>query len=147
MTIIREYEEKDKDVVKKIISDTVFEIFNQEIQNTDDFKDFKKHYAERDGVLYVAEKNGKVIGTVAIRRESENSARLRRMYLLKECRGKGIGGMLLKKAIEFCKSKNYKKIILSTYPQMKEAIEFYRRNGFTEYARGEDEAIFFEKSI
>jgi GNAT superfamily N-acetyltransferase len=68
------------------------------------------------------------------------------MYIYKEYRGKGIGRKLFEKAFTFCKNNKYNRIMLCTYPQMKEAIKFYKKNGFREFKRKGQE-IYFEKFI
>ena len=72
-------------------------------------------------------------------------ARLKRLYVDMEYRRKGLGQRLLDKVVEFCKSKNYKKIILGTLPEMKEAMGLYEKNGFKEFKR--DKGVYFEKIL
>lgn len=144
MINIRKYEEIDKEKVIKLVHEVLFEIFNAEARNIEDLKKIKEEYFEKGGIFYVAEDDGKIIGTIAVKREN-NIARLKRMFVDKKYRKQKIAQKLLDKTLKFCKSKYYKKIILSTYPQMKTAIEFYKKNGFKEYKRNEQ--IFFEKNL
>lgn len=129
--IIREYEDRDKEAVIKLISEVLFELFNHPPVNIGDLNNIRKWYFDMNGVFYVAEEDNKLVGTAAVFKEKEN-ARLKRMYVLKDYRNKGLGKLLLAKITEFCKSKGYKKIVLSTYPEMKDAIKFYEKNNFKE---------------
>ena len=145
MIRIREYEEKDTSGIAKLVREVLFEIFHTEARNIEDLNRIRKEYFEKKGIFYVAEDDVKIVGVIAVKREKDRIARLKRMYVAKEHRKQKIGQQLLNKVIDFCKHKGYKKIILSTYPQMKQAIEFYKKNGFQEYQRNEQ--IFFEKTL
>lgn len=147
MINIREYKESDREAIIKLVNEVCLEIFNEPAYKIEDLDNIKKEYFGNKGVFYVAEDNGKLIGTIAVK-EKDGSAKLKRMYVAKDYRRKGIGKQLLNKIIEFCRSKGYKKIILSTYPQMKDALEFYKKNGFKEYKDKENhEQLFFERAI
>lgn len=145
MIKIRKYEKEDKERVIKLVRKVLFEIFNTEAENIEDLENIEQEYFENNGVFYVVEDNGKIIGTIAVKKEEDNIARIKRMFIDKEYRKQGIGQRLLDRIIEFCKNKGYKKIILSTHQQMQEAIEFYKKNEFKEYKR--DKEIFFERII
>ncbi len=145
MTKIREYKEGDNRKVVKLINKIISEIFNAGARNIKDLKNIKEEYFEKKGIFYIAEDNGKIIGTIAVKREKSNVARLKRMFVDEEYRNRKIGQRLFNKILKFCKSKGYKKIILSTYPQMRSAIEFYKKSGFKEYKR--DKQIFFERIL
>lgn len=142
---LREYKEKHKEQVIRLVSDCVFEIFGSGPENTDDLKDIKREFFERDGMFWVAEFNREVVGTVGVFREDEKTARLRRFFVKMDFRNKGIGQMLMDKALSFCKEKGFRRIVLTTYAQMKEAIRFYKKNSFTEKDLGKK--ILFEKNL
>ncbi|MEE9525866.1 MAG: GNAT family N-acetyltransferase [Candidatus Woesearchaeota archaeon] len=145
MIKIRGYQEKDTESIIKLVHEILFEVFNAEARNIEDLKNIKKEYFEKKGVFYVAEDDGKIVGTIAAEKETDRIARLKRMFVKKEYRKQKLGQRLLDQLLEFCKKKGYEKIILSTYPQMKAAIEFYKKNGFKEYKRNEH--ILFEKIL
>lgn len=142
---LRLYKNSDKEGIIKLVSDVLFEIFNAEARNIDDLSDIKNEYFSNNGAFYVAEIDGRIIGVIGVRQERDKVARLRRMVVHKEYRKLKIGQRLLNKVFGFCKSRNYEKIILSTYPQMTAALKFYEKNGFKEFKR--DEQIFLEKDL
>ncbi len=146
MLKIREYQEKDKKDVIELISKILFEIFKSKPNYLPDLKNIKRYYFGNKGIFYVAEDNGKVIGTIGVLREKKDVARLMRMYVSRTYRRHGVGQKLLDKIFQFCKNRSYKEIILSTYPEMEAAIKFYKKNGFKEYKR-EGFRIFFKKNI
>lgn len=137
---IREYKDKDKKRVIKTIKEVLYEIFKQKPTKIDDLNNIKKNF----DIFYVVEDNHKIIGTIGLQKHKDKIARLKRLYLKKEYRGKGIGEKLLNRIINFAKLK-YNKIILSTYPEMERAILLYKKNGFKEFKRNEQ--IWFEKRI
>jgi GNAT superfamily N-acetyltransferase len=115
-------------------------------QKLEDLDNIKKEYFDKNGVFYVAEDNGKIIGTIAVKREKGKTARLKRMYVAKRYRKMGVGQRLLSKILKFCRGKGYSKMILSTTAQMAVAINFYKKNEFKRYKTKKGK-IFFEKKF
>lgn len=94
---------------------------------------------------------GKIIGTIAIKNKGNGIAGLKRFYVDKNYRGKGYGSKLADKAINFCRKKKFKKIILDTWSNLDRAMKLYERRGFkiTGENRGSDTRcnIFMEKVL
>lgn len=90
------------------------------------------------GRFWVAVENDKVIGTVAIRDVGKDTAKLNRMFVLKEHHGKGVGQKLLDQAISFAKEHGFKEVILNTHLNMNRAHHFYEKNGFKKVGQTED---------
>lgn len=78
---------------------------------------------------FVVRENGKIIGFVAPGIVNEQR-RIGAIYVLPEAQGKGIGGALLKKSIEWHGRNEDIFLRVASYNQ--NAIDFYRRNGFIE---------------
>lgn len=136
---IRQYKEKDKEQLIKLIEDCLYQIFKVKP---------KKIEWDRKVILYVAEYKGKIIGSVGIKKQINGIARLKKMYVAKSYRRKGLGEKLYRKAESFVKKQRYKKIILSTTPQMREAIAFYKKNGFNYYRTNKKRnQLFFRKEL
>lgn len=142
----RKYKNDDREQVIDLITKTLFEIFKSKPFDLPDLKNIKKHYFDNKGTFYVAEDEGKIVGTIGVLRENKNVARLSRMYVPSKYRAQGIGQRLLNKIFQFCKNEGYTKMILSTYPEMGPAIRFYKRNGFKKYKK-EGTRIFFKKNL
>ena len=75
-----------------------------------------------------------------------DSLEIERIYIQKSFQGKGYGSMLIQKAIEIAKSKNFNKIWLGVWSKNKKAIRFYENMGFTEFDQhifklGDDEQL------
>ena len=107
--------------------DLSFQSFDKEIAS------IRKQYARPEGALFVVYDEGnKPIGCFGIRLFVSGICELKRMYLKKSARGKGIGRQLLDKAIEVAKELNYSSIRLDTLPTMTAAIRLYKHLGFEE---------------
>lgn len=61
----------------------------------DDLVNIIDAYAGSGGEFFVAETEGKIVGTIGFYRVDDDFAQLRRFYVLKKYRGMGIGRKLL----------------------------------------------------
>jgi N-acetylglutamate synthase-like GNAT family acetyltransferase len=137
---IRRYESKDKEQIKKLVENILKEIFNSEPRGLEDLSNIKKHFE----IFLVAEDKTKIIGTIALRKD----VILKRMYVHKNYRNKGLAQKLYDKIEKFTIKKKFKKIKLSTTPQMKFAMSFYKKNGFKKIGKNKKtNQIFFEKKL
>jgi GNAT superfamily N-acetyltransferase len=57
---------------------------------------------------------------------------LRKMYLLKPERGRGLGKFILTTALQIARERGYMKVVLETISPLKEAISLYQKYGFRE---------------
>lgn len=134
--IIRRIEEKDDSAVAAIIRECLIEYGGDHRPDTawaDPYLDyFSKVYVLKNNAYWVAENDeGRVVAGVGIGPINgvEDVCELQKMYCLKEYRGQGIAGELLKTAFEFAK-KHYKRCYLETMDNMDRAKHFYEKNGF-----------------
>lgn len=82
------------------------------------------------GNLWVAEANGKIIGSIAITKSSESIAQLRWFVLDESYHGMGIGKKLMETALNFCKDQNYQHIFLWTVSILEAARHIYQKYNF-----------------
>ena len=87
-------------------------------------------YTPPDGTFIMAKYQNKVIGCVGIKKFKDQSCEMKRMYVIPSFRGKGVGKYLCKYVIEWCRASTYKKILLDTNEEMKEAVNLYHSCGF-----------------
>lgn len=130
---IREYSEKYKDKIREVIGKTLADISvidHSSLPIDDkDLNNIKEIYSGK-GRFWIAFDSNKVIGTVAIKDLGKNIAKLKRMFVLIDYHGSGIGQKLLDHAINFAKNQSFTKIILNTHRLMGRAHQFYEKNNF-----------------
>lgn len=83
------------------------------------------------GVL-VEKKTNIITGTFGLFPTAKHICELRKMYLLKKERGKGLGKFILTAAIQTARERGYTKMVLETISPLKEAISLYQKYGFKE---------------
>jgi len=116
----------------------------------DDLKNIKDVYLDNRGIFVVAEKNGIIIGMGALRKVSADTAEIKRMRVLPENQGKGLGKKLLHLLESEAKKLGYNKLILDTSVKQQAAIHIYKKYGYSEYKRGilgGLETIYMEKNV
>jgi putative acetyltransferase len=133
--------------IKKLILDVLKETgFSFTPKHDKDLDNLKKYYYGKGKVLFVLLKEHDIIGTIAIEKQDNNIARLKRFYLKKEYRGKGLGNLLYKKAEDYAKSKKISKFILNTTVKNKQAILFFQKHGFL-LKKQKKISLFYEKLL
>ncbi|MBI9110227.1 GNAT family N-acetyltransferase [Maridesulfovibrio ferrireducens] len=93
-----------------------------------------KYYKDENKSVYlVATIEGTVVGGSGIApfNNSSDVCELRKLFLLPESRGLGLGKDLTLRCLSFARSKGYKQCYLDTLSCMKSAIVLYENLGFT----------------
>ena len=87
-------------------------------------------YAPPRGGVWIARVDGNDAGCVALRPLDGGAAELKRMYVRRAWRGRGLGRRLGETAIGFARAAGYKAVCLDTLSGMTEALALYRSFGF-----------------
>jgi putative acetyltransferase len=96
-----------------------------------DLSDIESNYIKRGGLFEIIEDSeGNLLGTVGLYPIDEKTVELRKMYFVKDFRGKGFGKKTLKRMIEKAGELGFKKIYLETASVLKVAIGLYEKFGF-----------------
>jgi GNAT superfamily N-acetyltransferase len=102
-----------------------------------DLDDIEGHYRRRGGlfdVMYDSDDAGSpLIGMVGLFPRDAGVVELRKMYLRKCARDRGLGRLLLDRAVNRARELGFSRIELETSAKLVEAIALYRRNGFREF--------------
>lgn len=115
-----------KEYALQLDVDLAFQDFNKELQNIEQI------YSRPSGVLILAYLNDELVGCAGIRKFENTVCELKRMYLRKQVRGKGMGKAFLQKSIALGCELNYTHMRLDTLPTMNQAIGLYEQEGFYE---------------
>jgi GNAT superfamily N-acetyltransferase len=130
--VIRPYAPRDRDAVVRLIGDVLAEFgFASNVGGLErDLADLGARYGGGRAGFWVAEKDGAIVGTVAIRAKDDTTCELKRLYLRADARGAGLGQSLYAHAEAFARAAGYSRIWLDSSRRFETAHGLYRRNGF-----------------
>ena len=98
-----------------------------------ELKEIKTHYSRPDGILIIVQQHAQLsLGCFGIRKLTDEICELKRMYIKKEARGKGLGNIMMIHALQLGQELNYLQMRLDTLPTMSAAINLYEKYGFYE---------------
>ncbi|OEH94181.1 GNAT family N-acetyltransferase [Bacillus solimangrovi] len=131
--MIRVFQQEDRDYV----INSHYEIYNQEYQYDLSFRDFIENsvdgFVERssdDERIWIVENEGQPRGSISIKKVDDHVAQLGLFLVEPVLRGTGYGQRLVQTAIDFCKERGYKSIILWTNSDLVAARRIYEKYGF-----------------
>ncbi|MEO5888434.1 MAG: GNAT family N-acetyltransferase [Anaerolineales bacterium] len=81
-----------------------------------DMDDIQKNYFENGGIFLVLEDGTQISGTGAIRALENNMCELKRLWLLTNYHGRGLGYRMLQELLSFAREKGYERVRLETDP-------------------------------
>lgn len=89
-------------------------------------------YLNTGGEFWVVEKQGKVVGTAGYypAKRGEKGVEIRKMYLLPEVRGQGLGRYLLSELENAIASRGFQEVWIETASVLKEAVKLYESSGY-----------------
>ncbi len=92
-------------------------------------------YAAPSGALYLARlaDGGAPVGCIGVRPHHGSACEIKRLYVRAQARGTGLGGTLIRTAIETARELGYAEALVTTLPDtMPVAAAMYERLGFSE---------------
>lgn len=90
-------------------------------------------YQGAGSMYFVCQENEKIIGGAGIGvlpGASADTCELKKMYILSEGRGRGLGQALLTACLGAARAMGYKRVYIETFNTMIGAMKLYERNGF-----------------
>lgn len=96
------------------------------------YREFQEAGTSPPKRLWIAERAGKILGSVFVipYEGSSETAQLRMLYVEPEARGLGIGTLLVKQAVEFARANGYSRMRLWTQENLASARKIYSAQGF-----------------
>lgn len=146
--------------LQRISKQTFFETFAASNSNEDMEQYLRENFSseklaaelvEKESEFYFAKSGYDIIGYLKVnfgQAQTEvkdpKSLEIERIYVVKEYHGKKVGQVLFAKAIEVAKEHDFDYVWLGVWEKNDNAISFYRKNGFVEFAKhifklGDDE--------
>ena len=137
-----DFSSKTKRFVLEVLSEEGFEY---DALKDVDLDDIKGNYICKGGAFFIFLHNDELIGTSAVRNLGSDTCEIKRLYVKKEYRGKGLGLSLFRTAMDFAK-RNHSCVKLKTDPSLKQAISIYLKHGFI-LIKEENGILYFEKDL
>ncbi len=110
-----------------------------------DIDDFENTYFQNHGTFLVMADDDRIICTGAVRRIDDETCELKRLWLLFDYHGRGLGYRMMQELLTFARTEGYQRMRLETDQiYQTRAFEFYKRLGFYEiprYSDSEDVAL------
>ena len=96
-----------------------------------DIDDIDQAYMHSDGShFWVAETDAGVVGMIGVQQHEPGVGEIRRLRVHLDHRRKGIGSMLVEKAVKFCNECGYLKLTLDTFVEREGAIRLFEKFHF-----------------
>ncbi len=97
-----------------------------------DAVEVEKYYLEAGGEFWVVEQSGKIVGTGGYHpiERGKEAVEIRKMYLLPEARGYGLGRFLLAQLEQAAAANGFSQAWVETATALKEAVRLYEKNGY-----------------
>ncbi|MEP7126005.1 MAG: GNAT family N-acetyltransferase [Byssovorax sp.] len=105
--------------------------------NPDDnfFELSPEEVAPENGAFVIARANGRAIGCGAVRRIDATTAEIKRMYVAREARGRGVSRRILAALEDEARRIGVTRLVLETGDRQVEAVALYLRAGFERIPR------------
>jgi putative acetyltransferase len=139
--LIRPWKKRDRTAAAEIIRSVLAEYgLGWEPEGADqDVLEVEGFYQATGGAFWVIEKQGHLVGTGGYYpvNRGQSAVEIRKMYLLPEVRGQGLGRYLLQELEQAIAARGFQVIWIETASVLVEAIKLYESSGYQAATGGE----------
>ncbi len=128
--IIREYSTTDKKDFEKLNRDWLEEYLGITEYDINIISNPERLILDKGGRIYVLQVEDVTIGCFALFPVNKTECELQKFTVKKDFRGQGLGLYLLVQVIRIASELKYKKILLFSHEDLKEATGLYKKQGF-----------------
>lgn len=94
------------------------------------------YYNNSYNFWYATDHNGKIVGSMGLKKLDDEYAEIKKVFVLKEYRGKGIAQRLMSTLLKAASKHGFKYLVLGMTQKLRGAQKFYNQYGFTEITKG-----------
>ena len=135
--LIRDWEGGDRTAAASVIKTVLAEYgLGWEVNcggcSDQDAVEVEKYYLETGGEFWVVERSGQIVGTGGYHPipRGQEAVEIRKMYLLPDARGYGLGRLLLAQLEQAAAARGFQEAWVETATALKEAVRLYERSGY-----------------
>lgn len=136
MIVVRQYRKTDHEEVIRLHREGVDQIgffFNDPAVDRD--LDYIESVYLKGGDFLIAIINDQIVGMGALRRINGQTAEIKRMRVDKRLQGRGVGSRILDELVHRATALGYRRLVLDTVKNNKQARTFYESRGFKLYQK------------
>jgi putative acetyltransferase len=132
--MIKIAEIKDEDIEKAYqFCIGIFEELGWDKRFSYGLKNLKDFFNNSKEAFFLAKEGKRIIGCGGLKNLSKQEGLMKRLYIDKEFRGRGLAQRLFERIKKFAVKQNYKTIVLDTFKNNFRAQKFYRKQGFRSF--------------
>jgi putative acetyltransferase len=132
MVKIRPADNRDADRIRELVFSILaeYKLSGDPLGTDADLADIEASYRGCGGFFDVVEMDGVIVGTVGLHPCDFRECELRKMYVHRDHRRSGMGGMLARRAVGEARRLGFRRVRLETAAVLKDAIRLYEAMGF-----------------
>jgi len=131
---LRPFKKEDQESVKQLILNILAKEypFDKSAYSDSDLLHIGDTYGGDRNAFFVVEEGSEIVGTVGVKKDSQDEALVRRLFVDAKHRGRGYGTELLDRAVSFCSEKGYRRVYFRCTDRMAGAMRLCVKKGFKE---------------
>ena len=126
------FTEDKKEYIKLLNYEWLQKYFTVEPNDVIQLSDPVKEITDKDGLIFYASYNNEIVGTYSLMKVTDKEYELAKMAVTENCKGLGMGKLMLEHSIEEALKLRAKTISLYSNTKLEAAIHLYRKYGFVE---------------